>query len=65
MVAKELARQPSLTPLSPSLSFLTNLQNMKQCLKSDYKDADLLRVALLSMNFTELLIEEHLGNKKT
>ena len=34
---------------------------MKQGLKSDYSDKDILNIILLNLNFTEQLIEEHLG----
>ncbi len=39
---------------------ITNLQNIKQGLKSDFSDKEILNTILLNMNFTEQLIEEHL-----
>ena len=43
---------------------ITNLQNIKQGLKSDYSDREILNTILLNMNFTDQLIEEHLKDKK-
>ena len=44
---------------------ITNLQNIKQGLKSDYSDKEILNTILSNMNFTEQLIEEHLKVKKS
>ncbi len=43
---------------------ITNLQNIKQGLKSDYSDKEILNTILVNMNFTDQLIEEHLNIRK-
>jgi hypothetical protein len=44
---------------------ITNLQNVKQGLKSDFSDKEILNTVLVNMGFTDQLIEEHLNlNKK-
>lgn len=60
MVINELKKAESLAPIDEDTSFITNLQNIKQGLKSDYSDKEILNTILVNMNFTEQLIEEHL-----
>ena len=61
MVLNELKKADTLAPLTKEVSFITNLQNIKQSLKSDYSDAEILKV-VLNLNFTEDLITEHLNS---
>lgn len=46
--------------ITPDLSFITNLANIKQGLKQDYSDKEILEVILVNSSFTDKLIEEHL-----
>ena len=64
MVLKEVARSKALKPLTNEVSFMTNLQNMKQGLKQDFADADILNFLLTSCDFTDKLIEDHLSTRK-
>ena len=61
MVLTELKKSENLKPVDPEVSFITSLQNVKQGLKSDYSDREILNTILLNLNFTDQLIEEHLG----
>jgi len=54
-----------LLPLTNEVSFITSLQNLKQGLKSNYKDAEILRMIFINLDFTDKLIEEHLSKLKT
>jgi len=47
-------------PISNDVSFLTNLQNLKQGLKQDYSDKEILDLILGNAQFTDKLITEHL-----
>ena len=60
MVLKEQQRSQKLAPLTDDVSFMTNLQNLKQGLKQDYSDKEILDLILSNMSFTDKLIEEHL-----
>lgn len=60
MVINELKKAETLKPIDEATSMITNLQNIKQGLKADYSDKELLNTILLNMNFTDQLIEEHL-----
>lgn len=60
MVMKEQNRSASLAPITPDLSFITNLSNIKQGLKQDYSDKEILDVVLVNSSFTDKLIDEHL-----
>lgn len=60
MVINELKKSETLKPIDEDTSMITNLQNLKQGLKSDYSDKELLNTILLNLNFTDSLIEEHL-----
>ena len=64
MVINELKKAETLSPIDEDTSMITNLQNIKQGLKSDYSDKEILNTILSNMNFTEQLIEEHLKVKK-
>ena len=64
MVRKEQARSASLEPLTENVSFMTNLQNLKQGLKQDYSDAEILNFMLTCCDFSDKLIEEHLASGK-
>ena len=64
MVLQEIKKSESLQPLSDEVSMITNLQNIKQGLKSDYSDFEILNVILSNLNFTDQLIEDHLNLKK-
>ena len=60
MVINELKKGETLATIDEDASMITNLQNIKQGLKSDYSDKEILNTILLNMNFTDQLIEEHL-----
>ena len=53
MVLKEQQRSQKLAPLSDDVSFMTNLQNLKQGLKQDYSDKEILDLILSNMAFTD------------
>lgn len=61
MVLNEIKKSESLKPIDAEVSMITNLQNIKQGLKSDYSDKEILNTILLNLNFTEQLIDEHLS----
>ena len=61
MVLAELKKAESLLPIDDDTSMITNLQNIKQGLKSDYSDKEILNTILLNLNFTDGIIEEHLN----
>jgi hypothetical protein len=50
--------------ITPNVSMICNLQNIKQGLKSDYSDVNLTHT-MMSLDFTDALIEEHLAGKTT
>lgn len=64
MVINELKKAETMAPISDEVSMITNLQNIKQGLKSDFSDREILNTILLNLNFTEQLIEEHLQLNK-
>lgn len=64
MVVNEFKKSETLKPIDQDVSMITNLQNIKQGLKADYSDREILNTILLNLNFTDQLIEEHLGLKK-
>jgi len=53
MVVNELKKAETLKPIDNEVSLITNLQNIKQGLKSDYSDREILKTILLSLNFTD------------
>ena len=61
MVKRELENSHKLSELTPEISMIANLQNIKQGLKSDYSDDAILDTILVKMDFTDKLIEEHLS----
>lgn len=61
MVLAELKKAETLLPIDDDTSMITNLQNLKQGMKSDYSDREILNTILLNLSFTDKLIEEHLG----
>ena len=46
MVKQELEKGPKLAEITPEVSMITNLQNVKQGLKSDYSDAQIAALLL-------------------
>lgn len=65
MVSKELKRSEKLKPLTPEISYMTNLQNIKQGLKQDYTDKQIMDLILVNLSFTDKLIEQHLDASKS
>lgn len=64
MVINELGKSQTLKPIDDDTSMITNLLNIKQGLKSDYSDSEIITTILSNLSFTEQLIEEHLGKSK-
>lgn len=64
MINKELQNSESKKPLSRELSFITNLQNMKQGLKSDFSDTELISTLFSKLDLTDSLIKEHVKDSK-
>ena len=64
MVNKELERSQKMGEVTNDLSFIVNLSNMKQGLKRDYSDKEIMDMLLKNLNFTDNLIEQHLEPKK-
>lgn len=62
MIKQELELTKSLKPLTPEVSMITNLQNMKYALLADYSNEQICK-KLLELNFTDELIAHHLGDK--
>ena len=56
LVHKELQRSADLQDLQDDTSFITNLTNIKQGLKNDYSDKQILDLILVNSNFTEAMI---------
>lgn len=65
MVINELGKSQTLKPIDDDTSIITNLLNIKQGLKSDYSDSEIINTILSNLSFTEQLIEEHLGKNKS
>lgn len=63
MILKELKKSEKLLPVNDKVRMITNLQNIKQGLKADYSDRELLSTILLNLNFTDDLIKEHLSKR--
>jgi hypothetical protein len=53
MVLTELNKGASLKPIDDDTSMITNLQNIKQGLKADYTDSEILTTILSNLSFTE------------
>ena len=49
-----------MSEITPEISMIANLQNIKQGLKSDYSDGQIADILLSNTTFTDLLIGEHL-----
>ena len=60
MIKQELEKAKTLGPLTTDMQMMTNLQNIKQGLKSDLSDGKLARFILHDSEFSDLLVEEHL-----
>lgn len=65
MVINELKKAETLLSIDDDTSMITNLQNVKQGLKADYSDKEIINTILLNLNFTDQLIEEHLRPKSS
>lgn len=63
MIEKEFEHGKTLKALTPEVSMICNLQNIKHCLKSDFSDQQILDSVLLNMNFIDNLIESHLNQQ--
>ena len=66
MVKEELQRNAALNGkiLSKELQTITNLQNIKQSMKSDLPDQTICDYLFNKLSFTDKLIEAHLGNSQ-
>jgi hypothetical protein len=53
MVINELKKAETLASIDEDTSMITNLQNVKQGLKSDFSDKEILNTILVNMNFTD------------
>jgi hypothetical protein len=61
LIHKEMKRSSGLKKfVSNNLSFMTNLSNIKQGLKQDYSDKEILDLILVNTQFTDALIKDHL-----
>jgi len=60
LVHKEQLRSSQMRAVNHEIAFMTNLQNLKQGLKSDYSDKQVLDTILGNSGFTDGLITEHL-----
>lgn len=56
MINKELQNSRTKKPIAADVSMITNLQNMKQGLKSDFSDAELLSTLFSKLDFTDSII---------
>ena len=65
MVNNELEHSKNLKEVSPELSLITNLQNVKYSLLADYADEKIFSDFLIDLDITDELIQEHLAGKKT
>ncbi len=61
LLEQELQISKSLKPLTPEVSLIANLQNLKHGLLANYSDADICKQVLLGLSITDALIEEHLS----
>ena len=64
MVKNELQRNLEVTgqELSSEMKTITNLQSIKHSLKSDLADGEICSMLFNNLQFTDQLIDEHLGN---
>lgn len=56
----ELKKMKELREITPDVSMMCNLQNIKQGLKSDFDDKQLSDLIFNKLEFTELIIKDHL-----
>ena len=56
MRENELKKMKELREITPDISMICNLQNLKQGLKSDYDDKQLADLPFNKFNFTNLII---------
>lgn len=56
MLEQELKLSKSLKPVTPEVSMITNLQNIKYALLADRSDRKICQEMLLKMDYTEKLI---------
>ena len=61
MIKKELELSSTLNDITPDVSLITNLQNMKYSLLSDHSDQSIFENLLFKLDFTDALIHEHLS----
>lgn len=64
MIQNELELSKTQKDITPDVSLITNLQNMKYALLADYDDKRIFTDMLLKMEVTDQLIEEHLDASK-
>ena len=60
MRENELKKMKELREITPDVSMMCNLQNIKQGLKSDFDDKQLSDLMFNKLEFTELIIKDHL-----
>jgi len=60
MMEQELALSKNLKPLTPEVSLITNLQNIKYALLADRSDQEICNDMLLNFGYIDKLIKEHL-----
>jgi len=53
MVINELKKSETLASIDEDTSMITNLQNVKQGLKADFSDKEILNTILANMGFTD------------
>lgn len=63
MMEQELKLSKGLKDVTPEISLITNLQNIKYAMLADFSDKEICKNMLLNVSYTDQLIEEHL--KKT
>ena len=63
MLEKELKLSATLKDITPEISLITNLQNVKYGLLADYSDEEICRTLLQRLAFTDSLIEHHLSKQ--
>lgn len=61
MVKQELKLSKDLKELTPEVSMITNLQNIKHSLLADYSDKRICQDVLSQLTVTDQLITEHLN----
>lgn len=64
MVKNEINRSKGLNKMNHDTEMIANLQNIKQGLKRDYSDPQLMDLLFKNLSLTDKLIEEHLVGDK-